>query len=148
MPPYPTSEPHHVLVAKARGALAMTQKEIGRHLGVSSKTVGRWMKSGTTLAPFQARLLVNLLLPVDRELAARVAATQGETLAALLPEVPARPALDEAAVSVAVDAVVCAAAHAADVSPRVVRPALLAALRRAREAGVTVEQVEAALAAT
>ena len=44
-----------------------------------------------------------------------------------------------------VDVVVCAAAEALDVSPRAVRPALLAAFQRAREAGLTLEQVEKAL---
>ena len=44
------------------------------------------------------------------------------------------------------DAVVCAAAEALDTSPRLVRPALLAALRCAREAGLTVATLEAALA--
>jgi len=140
-------EPHHVLVAKVRVALGLNQKELAAQLGVSSKTIGRWMKSGTMLASYQARRLVDLLAPVDRDLAARVAATQGETLATLGLETPAQPTHDVAVLPLAVDAVVCAAAEALDLSPRAVRPALVAAVRRAREAGVTMEQVEAALAA-
>jgi hypothetical protein len=147
MTPYPPLVPHHVLVAQACAALGMTQKDLGRHLGVTGRTVTRWMRGGTTLAPFQARILVNLLLPVNRDLASRVAATQGETLPAEVPGAPARRPLDEGAVPLAVDAVVCAAAEALDVSPRAVRPALVAAIRRAREAGVTMEQVEAVLTA-
>ncbi len=141
----PQPDPDHVLVAKACAALAMTQKDLGRHLGVTGRTVSRWMKSGTRLAAFQARVLVDLLLPVDRELAALVAATRGETLPAPVAEASARRPVDEQTVALAVDAVVCAAAEAADMSPRAVRPALVAATRRAREAGVTMEQVEAAL---
>ncbi|MDP9001553.1 MAG: hypothetical protein M3O46_15745, partial [Myxococcota bacterium] len=39
-----------------------------------------------------------------------------------------------------IDAVVCAAAEALDVSPRAVRPALLAAFARASELGLTLER--------
>jgi hypothetical protein len=44
-----------------------------------------------------------------------------------------------------VEAVVCAAADAMDVSPRAMRPALLAAFTRARRIGLTVEAMEKAL---
>jgi hypothetical protein len=44
-----------------------------------------------------------------------------------------------------IEAVVCAAADAMDESPRRVRPALLAALQRARRMGLTVEAMERAL---
>jgi UDP-N-acetylmuramyl pentapeptide synthase len=46
-----------------------------------------------------------------------------------------------------VDAIVCAASEAADVSPRAMRPGLVAAIRCAREVGVTLEQIEGALSA-
>jgi hypothetical protein len=44
-----------------------------------------------------------------------------------------------------VDSVVCAAAEAIDVMPRTIRPALLAAFRRARRLGLDVATVEKAL---
>ena len=44
--------------------------------------------------------------------------------------------------------VVCAAAEAIDVTPRVVRPALLAAVTRARQLGLTLETLDEALRAT
>jgi hypothetical protein len=43
------------------------------------------------------------------------------------------------------DAVVCAAAEALNVPPPAVRPALLAAFRRAREVGLRLEDVERVL---
>jgi len=43
-------------------------------------------------------------------------------------------------------AVVCAAAEAMDASPRAVRPALLAAVRVAREVGLTLADLESLLA--
>jgi hypothetical protein len=44
-----------------------------------------------------------------------------------------------------VEVVVCAAAEALDVSPRVVRPALLAAFKSARAVGLDLETMEKAL---
>jgi hypothetical protein len=46
-----------------------------------------------------------------------------------------------------VDTVVCAAAEALGVPPPAVRPALLAAFQRAREVGLTTEDVEQAISA-
>jgi transcriptional regulator with XRE-family HTH domain len=63
------------------------------------------------------------------------------------PPPPVVPAPPRVAPQNLVDAVVCAAAEALDVSPRVVRPGLLAAIRCAREVGLTVEEMEAALSA-
>jgi len=45
-----------------------------------------------------------------------------------------------------VDAVVCAAAEAMSLSPQAIRPAVLAAFTRARDAGLTLDAVVAVLA--
>jgi hypothetical protein len=47
---------------------------------------------------------------------------------------------------VLVDAVVCAAAEAMSLSPQAVRPAVLAAFARARDAGLTLDAVVEVLA--
>ena len=44
------------------------------------------------------------------------------------------------------DAMLCAAAEASDASPKALRPVLHVAFKRARELGLSVEDVEAALA--
>jgi transcriptional regulator with XRE-family HTH domain len=137
------------LLVYAGQALKMGQARLGERLGVSRRTVNRWTAHGITFSPGQASRLAALVHPANRALAARIAATQGETLESLGLEKPAPPAPPPAPPPepprYAVDVVVCAAAEALDVSPRAVRPALLAAFQRAREAGLTIEHVEKAL---
>jgi len=74
----------------------------------------------------------------------------------LPPDEPSTPELQAAAPSrspspaaeLLADSVVCAAAEATDISPRTVRPVLLAALTRARQLGMTLEMLDAVLRAT
>ena len=69
------------------------------------------------------------------------------TLGIVAPPAPAPPPPTLPAEDV-VDAVVCAAADAIHVTPRDVRPALLAAFARARRLRLSVEVVEQALLQT
>jgi transcriptional regulator with XRE-family HTH domain len=139
---------HGEILIRAGVALRKSQGEMGQLLGVSRRTISRWTSRGTTFIPSQARDLAAALLPVDRALAVRAAALHGETLVSLgleKPPPPPAPAVPAEPPGHLVDAVVCAAAEALDASPRAVRPALLAAFRRARELALKVEHVERAL---
>jgi hypothetical protein len=149
------------LVQRTGVTLGMFHGELADHLGVSRRTVSRWAHDGAHLTHDQVAKLAELAYEHDPSLAAEIAAAVGETLVTLgveviaVPEAPPPPSPSLPAVAAAprvalqnlVDAVVCAAAEALDVSPRVVRPGLLAAIRCAREVGLTVEEMEAALSA-
>ncbi len=146
--PHPVS----VLVSEARQALGTTQLDLAARLGVSRSTGQRWDACRSVPAPAQLHELARLVHPVDADLAKRIAAAGGATLEALgivVPppplQAPAEPPTSAARDRV-VDAVVCAAAEAADAVPHAVRPVLLAAFTCARELGLTVEAVERGLA--
>src|SRR5579859_7114131 len=146
----------HALLGAARSALGMTQKEFGEALGVSHRTATRWDAGKAEPADFQLRTLAGLLLPVSRALAVECAAQNHESLVDLgLEKPPAPPAPPPPpppppplpyTTDDLVDIVVCAAAEATDASPRAVRQLLHVAFRRARDVGLTVQQVESALA--
>ncbi|MGH7297063.1 MAG: hypothetical protein ACRELB_19150 [Polyangiaceae bacterium] len=93
--------------------------------------------------------LATLVYPHDASLAAQVAAAMGTNLVALgiarPPAPPPPPPPPPPPAGDVVDAVVCAAADAIDVTPREVRPALMAAFTRARRLGLSVVDVEKAL---
>ena len=91
--------------------------------------------------------LARAVHPHDPGLAARLVATRGATLedaGIVSPPAPAAPP-PPAPPPYLVDVVVCAAAEALDASPRVVRPALLAALKSARAVGLDMDAMEKAL---
>jgi hypothetical protein len=140
------------LVLRTGIAVGMHHRELAKVFGVSRRTVSRWSKDGTRLSHAHAVALAELAHTREPALAAEIAALVGETLVTLGLEAP--PPTGPAALGAAtlssklVDAVVCAAAEAMDVSPRAVRPALLAALRSAREVGLTMEALEATLGGT
>ncbi|HEY1695502.1 MAG TPA: helix-turn-helix transcriptional regulator [Polyangiaceae bacterium] len=136
---------HANFLTRVGDALLLTQGQLGEKLGVSRRTVNRWVSRGFELAPFQARELAQLVHRVDAALAAEIAAAVGSNLEAMGVVAPAHAAQASDANRRRVDTVVCAAAEALDLSPRAVRPALLAAFRRARETGLTLGDVEAAL---
>jgi hypothetical protein len=137
------------LLAASRRALTMSQREFGPALGSSHRTATRWDAGLSHPSPPELRRLVGLLLPIDPALAAEAAAHMGDTLESLglvTPEPPAPPLAPVPSPHDLADIVVCAAAEASDVSPRSMRLLLHVAFRRAREVGLTVEQVEQALA--
>jgi transcriptional regulator with XRE-family HTH domain len=138
----------------AQNEVGMTQEELGRELGVSRRTIIRWGRNATAPAAFQVA-----------ELASRARAEGNDDLADALLEAANLP-IPEPAVRVVepvahapspepvgppaqhlVDAVIYAAADAADLAPRKTRLALRAALLRARELGVTPEAMVLALSA-
>jgi hypothetical protein len=138
------------LLVLAGDALGMLQRPLGELLGVSSRTIRRWTIHGTRLDLATLTTLAGAVHAKDPPLASRIAAAHGQTLEQLgivRPPVPA-PRPDVAATRNLADAIVCAAAEMADISPRVMRPALAAALGRAREAGLTLEGAHALFAPT
>jgi hypothetical protein len=92
--------------------------------------------------------LARSVYPHDAALASEIAAHSGATLESLglVAATPAAPAFDDRQTRLFVDAVVCAAAEALDVSPRAVRGVLHAAFARARETGLSIDVLERALA--
>jgi hypothetical protein len=132
-----------VLVKAVRHALTMSQNDLAKALGWSRRTGQRWAKHGGP-SSMVVQDMARLVFPVDAQLAAEVALAGGSSLEALglvrpappaLP--PPRPVLPERVV----DAVVCAAAEAMQVTPQQARPAVLAAFSCAQELGLVVEDV-------
>jgi len=136
------------LLAETCVTLGMTHGALGKMLGMSRRTVSRWAREGTVLSRNNLVTLARAVHRRDRRLAGEFAAQAGETLVSFGLEVPVvQVPAPIGAPGKLLDAVVCAAAEALDASPRKVRPALLAALRCAREAGLTMEQMETMLSA-
>lgn len=141
-----SDKPQAPLLVEIRQALRCTNEELAGHAGVSRRTVQRWWAHGALLPSMYASGLAEAVHPIDRDLAARVAAHAGTTLAALgleagqpqpsaSPPRPARPqALPEQA-----DSVVYAAADALDLAPKTVRPAVAAAFAQAQRLGLTLD---------
>ena len=138
------------LFIQAQHALHVNQEQLGRHLGASKRTVSRWVARRASPTITQVTKLAKLVFPTDPALAAQLAVAADETLESLglvvppLPP-PVAPPAPELPRRLIVQAVVCAAADALEAPPAKVRPAVLAAFRVARELGMSVEQVEAAL---
>ncbi len=137
----------------------MTQAEFGAALEASHRSAVRWESSQASPSEHAIHLLVQRLLPVDRALAEEAASHIGDTLESLglvpppepppppppqapsPPPPPPRPKAQDL-----VDIVVCAVANFNGAVPNTLRPMLYTAFRRAREIGLTVEEVEEALA--
>jgi hypothetical protein len=140
------------LVARARMRLGMPNREFGPALGASERTALRWSAGRSELTVPQLRTLAAMVYPQDPGLAAELAEATSTTLVALgiappppppAPVVVAPPRPDP---DVLTDAVVCAAADELSAAPSAVRAGLLAAFRRARELGLTIDEVEKSLA--
>jgi len=145
------------LLGEARRALTLNQEELGALLGSSKRTVQR-LETGRSSPDSQdlARLAAHVH-PKDAALAAELARRAGETLESLgivaSAPAPAQPSGPQPAAPplmprhLAVDAVVCVASDAAGAMPAAIRGVLLAAFRRARELGLSYDEVERALEA-
>lgn len=140
------------LLSQAGIALAKSHGQLAKLLGVSRRSVSRWIAEGTWIPVSHAEALAEAVHAGNRPLAARFAALAGKSLVELGLEAPApAPPVPRALTSPELtrakllDAVVCAAAEAMDASPRAVRPALLAAVRCAREVGLSLEAMDAML---
>jgi|HubBroStandDraft_1064217.scaffolds.fasta_scaffold64436_1 hypothetical protein len=148
----PSGESLVLLLTLASRALGTNQRGLAELLGLSRRTISRWVRAGNALAtPAHIDTLARAVHAHDPALAARIVAVRGATLvdAGIVPPEPAPAPLPPPPAPPApylVDVVVCAAAEALDVSPRVVRSALLAAFQRARAVGLDVAALESSLA--
>ena len=140
----------------------MNQRELGRALGSSLRSAQRWAVGQATPGEHQLLKLARLLYPVDRALAAEVAAWLHDTLEGLgieapppppAPPAPPPPAPPPAApvrapppVTLVVESVVCAVAEVLETTPAKARDAVRAGFARARALGLSVEAVDGALA--
>jgi hypothetical protein len=155
------------IVARAHLAVGGSQAAFGELLGASRRTVTRWIGKESTPSETQVVEMARLVYPRDAELAARIAEQVGATLESLgivvppppppvveplvveqAPLVPCGPPAKTLGAAQLIDGIVCAAAEAMDLSPRALRPALLAAFKKALELGVTLEEAEGALSSS
>jgi DNA-binding XRE family transcriptional regulator len=148
------------LLGDARRALGLNQAQLADLVGSSKRTVQRWeTKRGLPSSRDLATLAAHVH-PHDAETAADLAAAIGQTLESLgivappapPPPPPAPPPAPPPGPppmprDLAVDAVVCVASDALGAMPAAVRGGLLAAFRRARQLGLSCEEVERALGA-
>jgi hypothetical protein len=138
----------------AQHEVGMTQYELGEKLGVSRRTIIRWGRNATVPAPFQVEQLAGLVRAsgdddlADGLLEAANLPIPGPAVQVVEPVAPApSPEPVGPPPQQLIDAVIYAAADAADLAPRKTRLALRAALLRARELGVTAEAMVLALSA-
>lgn len=143
------------LLIAAGDVLHLNQRELAERLGVSRRTVVRWTARVTAMSPTDMIALAKLVFPLDIQLAEALAlksATTLERLGLVRPVPPAPPVLPAPVPSPPppplarlVDIVVCAVADALELPPRAARPALLAGVRRAKELGLKLDEMEQAL---
>lgn len=143
------------LLQRAQMAAGLTQRELGDLLGVSERTVSRIYVGQSPVYPEYWEKAAAAVLPHDAELAAVCARKAGRTLESLglvkpapppaTPKAPPEPPKVVPTTTHLVDSVLFAAAEAAEVTPRAIRPAIAAAFQRAAEMGMTVETVASAL---
>jgi hypothetical protein len=117
-------------------------------VGVSPRTVQRWLSRGAGPATSQTLTIARALYPLDAALAAQFAEAGGQTLESLGLAAPRLPSAAIVSVPLrhVVDAVVYAAADAGELPTRAARRAVSAALRCMSDAGVAVETVLGVLA--
>jgi hypothetical protein len=120
------------LLVHCQLALGLTQRQLGELLGRDRRTIQRWQDKGVELMPDQAQTLAEALQPVRPDLAEQVLEL-------------ARATTGNAATAEVIDAILRAAANAGGTSPEAIRPAITAAFLEAREAGVEVSAIVAAL---
>jgi transcriptional regulator with XRE-family HTH domain len=162
--------PFKRMLIYAREALGMDQGDLAGAMGVSRRTIIRWQKGQTTPVEAQIRELAAMVRQQDEDLADELLASAMFELLVRPEEVGASPAVPGegrdlmAAPSVVaapqasatpaeppqppgpapphlIDAIVCAAADAADMIPRTMRPPLRAAFSRAAQLGLSIESV-------
>jgi transcriptional regulator with XRE-family HTH domain len=158
--------PFKRMLIYAREALGMDQGDLAGAMGVSRRTIIRWQKGQTTPVEAQIRELAAMVRQQDEDLADELLASAMFELLVRPEEVGASPAVagegrnrmaapsvvaaPEASATPAepapapphlIDAIVCAAADAADMIPRTMRPPLRAAFSRAAQLGLSIESV-------
>jgi hypothetical protein len=150
------------LIGQARLKLGWTQRDLGTNLDSSHRTATRWEAGLSTFYPAHAAKLAQHVYPIDRELAAELAAATGQTLVGLgieapppppappvfvappRPPAPPPPAPRPTALRDLLEAIVCTVADEANVAPKVVRPSVLLTLQRALDVGLDLNAAQAA----
>jgi transcriptional regulator with XRE-family HTH domain len=148
--------PIPLLLVLSREQLSLTQEQLATLVGSSLRTVQRWENKRSTPSPWNIHALADAVRSHDETLAAELDAWAPRPKPPEAPLPPPAPALiampspmapppppppPPIADDVLVDAVVCAAAEAMELTPRAIRPAVLAAFRRASDARLTAEAV-------
>ncbi len=137
--------------------LQWTQKEMFERTGVSSRTLSRWRLEGKPPSAKTIAKLLRVVAPIDREAASWLAEASRVAMPNVASATPATPSsgagggaasTDTEAERLRVDSIVCVAADAMNLSPKAVRPALRAAFLRARDLGVSIDAIAAAMAET
>jgi hypothetical protein len=129
------------LVREACGVLHLNNRQLGDYLGVSRRTIQRYIRSGQLGYGQHFHKLAIGVHPTHPELAAKLARAAGTTLEELgLRSSPPKSApATPTARSEHADSVVCAAADVLELHPAAVRPAIAAALSRMRALGLSVD---------
>lgn len=133
------------LVKNGYQTLGVNQRGFAKLVATSLRTVSRWTNGSSFPSAADLTKLARLVHPRDPALAAQIASAAGGTVESLGIAPPAPP--PRASPAQLVEQVLYAAAEAADLSPRAVRPALVAAFRRASQARLTLDEALAALEA-
>ena len=136
------------VAARVNKTIGGSQEAFGKRFGVSRRTVSRWRARNADPTDVQVVEMARLVLPFDRAFAEQIASELGETLESLglVPRPPPPGSvLGPLTPGHAGDLAVIAAAEVMDASPRAIRPALLAAVARARVLGLTLADLERAL---
>jgi transcriptional regulator with XRE-family HTH domain len=138
------------LLARSREILNLSQLGLAKRLRSSLRTVQRWEASRSTPTAANLHELADAVRPHDPGLAAEMDVWAPRPAAAVVPApviaAPPPPAAPALPASILVDLVVCAAAEALGMAPQAARPAVLATFASALKAGLTVDDVVAALA--
>jgi hypothetical protein len=136
------------LVTEARGHVWSSYGDLGELTGASARTVRRWY-AGTS-SPHTSHLgrLADAVRSHDPAIAAALDVAAGRASPSSLPDEPAAALSRTTPRHILVDSIVCAAAEATALSPQAIRPALVAAFRRAEELGFSVGDVSGVLGAT
>jgi hypothetical protein len=144
------------LVLQAGRAGGLLTSHLADYLGISRRTMSRWISGGyTNMTPRDWASLARLAYPKDRALAATLAGVAGSTLEGLgiaPPPPPPAPAPHAPPSSVTpadlANLVVHAAAEAANLPPQAVRPIIATALEKAAALGLSVDAMREAMTAT
>lgn len=156
MPFYPGADAVGLII-RAQMTIGMLSKDVAELVGVSARTVQRWSANQSHPTTRHILIIARATYPKDPALAAQLAAEGGQTLESLglvpppLPAPPPSPPVGPPprafpSTRLVVDSVVCAATEALQSGPSDVRGVLRSAFARARALGLSVEEVDDALA--
>jgi hypothetical protein len=142
-------------IRRARHELELTQSALGDAVRTSTRSISRMEGPHGVPADYDFHKIATLMFRHNPARAAELAAFGHSTLEALglvkavgvapPPPEPAPTPLPTLAKVHLVDSVVCAAADAANTTPRAMRPALLAALIRMQEVGLSPTELQSCL---